>query len=207
MDTCYIGRDKKRSMLYGGKWKKVCSSCVPRFTDYCPSPAPVSWTIIVGRAQIPFICNSRYMKYQSHLKTGLALYLISFAAGIAPIPWTGDNVFLVKPNVLHNSFWNCFKLYDRIWTSATLRTLTRHVVTFRVAVNSEIYPMWARTLCTRCHSYGLKSFTFSSKSGSNVFVALSEMRKTASHWETKHIFGIQENIKIAVLAMFFRRVL
>jgi len=51
------------------------------FTDYCPSPAPVSWTIIVG----------------------LALYLISFAAGIAPIPWT---------------------------------------------VNSEIYPMWARTLCT-----------------------------------------------------------
>ena len=49
----------------------------------------------------------------------------------------------------------------------------------------------------------MKSFTFSSKSGSNVFVALSEMRKTASHWETKPIFGIQENIEIAVLAMFF----
>ena len=50
----------------------------------------------------------------------------------------------------------------------------------------------------------MKSFTFSSKSGSNVFVALSERRKTASHWETKHIFGILENIKIAVLAMFFQ---
>jgi len=65
----------------GGLCGEKGNSSYSWFTDYCPSPAPVSWTIIVG----------------------LALYLISFAAGIAPIPWT---------------------------------------------VNSEIYPMWARTLCT-----------------------------------------------------------
>jgi len=51
------------------------------FPDYCPSEPAYSWTIIVG----------------------LAAYLISFAAGMAPIPWT---------------------------------------------VNSEIYPLWARSFAT-----------------------------------------------------------
>ena len=49
--------------------------------DTCPTPAAVSWTIIAG----------------------LAAYLVAFAVGMAPIPWT---------------------------------------------VNSEIYPLWARSLGT-----------------------------------------------------------
>ena len=51
------------------------------YREYCPSSLAISWTIIVA----------------------LAAYLISFAAGIAPIPWT---------------------------------------------VNAEIYPLWARAVCT-----------------------------------------------------------
>jgi len=50
------------------------------YPDYCPTTKTNSWIIIVG----------------------LAAYLISFAAGIAPIPWT---------------------------------------------VNSEIYPLWGRSVC------------------------------------------------------------
>ena len=51
------------------------------YSEYCPTSTFISWTIIVA----------------------LAAYLISFAAGIAPIPWT---------------------------------------------VNAEIYPLWARAVCT-----------------------------------------------------------
>ena len=51
------------------------------YREYCPTSSLISWTIIVA----------------------LAAYLVSFAAGIAPIPWT---------------------------------------------VNAEIYPLWARAVCT-----------------------------------------------------------
>ena len=51
------------------------------YREYCPTSSIISWAIIVA----------------------LAAYLVSFAAGIAPIPWT---------------------------------------------VNAEIYPLWARAVCT-----------------------------------------------------------
>ena len=124
-----------------------------RFTDYCPSPAPVSWTIIVG----------------------LALYLISFAAGIAPIPWTGKNLgHIYIQYTERRNFPNTVRKYgfsSNIFTWCTgiltftigMIVMMQAAVTFCVAVNSEIYPMWARTLCTRfllvfCLSFHLLIF-------------------------------------------------
>lgn len=97
------------------------------FTDYCPSPAPISWTIIVG----------------------LALYLISFAAGIAPIPWT---------------------------------------------VNSEIYPMWARTLCTSIST--ATNWTF------NLLVAMTFLFLT--QWLTRcGAFYLYAGLALLGWAVFF----
>ena len=87
---CYRAGDQPGSCLAGNSSQHSqagpCSEAgqTEDFTwyrEYCPTSSLISWTIIVA----------------------LAAYLVSFAAGIAPIPWT---------------------------------------------VNAEIYPMWARAVCT-----------------------------------------------------------